>query len=348
MDVGPHHTRQIMESKSQFDLNQAISQWRLSLAGSPAFKIENLDELEAHLRDSAVALQSAELTAEESFSLALGRLGDRAQLENEYGKMNLRQLWLNRCLWIVAGVLLNFFFAKFNQFALTVGCEMAVLRGMDSHLASPLYNLVSAMLPFCEFVLFWKFCLPNRNWGRTVSNLITVHPILSGLAVSTFLFGVHFASGHPHEAMDMIYPLSRSHGPSFHVNWYTENFTDRWIFYLQPLLWMTFVPQIAAYTFRLRKGRDHRKIVLFDQVIWMGAGIVLEKFVFMAALYPSWRVLFAGWLQLVPVPIYWHVLSCLLAGVSIVMPILVIKFAWYFVGIHKNHRSLKWLGLSFA
>ncbi|MDB6056061.1 MAG: hypothetical protein JWN25_3584, partial [Verrucomicrobiales bacterium] len=47
-------------------------------------------------------------------------------------------------------------------------------------------------------------------------------------------------------------------------------------------------------------------------------------------------------------PIYWHVLSSLLAGVSLFMPILVIKFAWNFVGNHKNHRSLKWLGLSFA
>jgi hypothetical protein len=59
-----------MENQTEFDLNRAIQQWRAGLADSPAFRAENLDELESHLHDSIRALEAHGLSVEEAFLIA--------------------------------------------------------------------------------------------------------------------------------------------------------------------------------------------------------------------------------------------------------------------------------------
>lgn len=94
-----------METTTSFDLNQAIQHWRENLAQSPAFRSENLDELEAHLRDSIATLQTQGLSAEEGFLIAVGRLGRTETLADEFGKMNAAAVWRDRALWMLAGML---------------------------------------------------------------------------------------------------------------------------------------------------------------------------------------------------------------------------------------------------
>jgi signal peptidase I len=85
-----------MEKQTSFDLSDAIQKWRRNLAQSAAFDSNDLDELEAHLRDAIPALQAAGLSSEESFLIASRRLGTRDALESEFGKINAGQAWLNR------------------------------------------------------------------------------------------------------------------------------------------------------------------------------------------------------------------------------------------------------------
>src|SRR4051812_40709788 len=87
-----------------YDLEIAIENWRAELAQSPAFKQENLNELESHLRDSIARLQSAGLSREESFLIATRRIGQGGALEKEFGKMNRKAVWLQRVLWMLIGV----------------------------------------------------------------------------------------------------------------------------------------------------------------------------------------------------------------------------------------------------
>src|SRR5436190_135443 len=134
MDDRPHHPQQVMENTTRFDLNDAVRQWRKGLESSPAFRPENLDELEAHLRDSAVALQSGEVTPAEAFLIAARRLGGRAELEREFGKANVRDLWLDRCLWMVLGLLLYVFIYR-----LSVPLQSVMLDlGLSWELSTPL------------------------------------------------------------------------------------------------------------------------------------------------------------------------------------------------------------------
>src|SRR5579864_713458 len=88
-----------METTTSFDLNHAIQQWRAELAQSSAFRGENLDELETHLRDSVTALQTRDLSAEEAFLVATKRVGTGAVLVKEFGKVNAVNIWVERSLW---------------------------------------------------------------------------------------------------------------------------------------------------------------------------------------------------------------------------------------------------------
>jgi hypothetical protein len=86
-----------------FDLNRAIQQWRESLAQSPAFRRESLDELETHLRDSIASLGQRGLAEDEAFIIATKRVGNSTALGAEFGKLNLHGIWLNRALWMLVG-----------------------------------------------------------------------------------------------------------------------------------------------------------------------------------------------------------------------------------------------------
>jgi hypothetical protein len=89
---------------TEFDLNAAIQRWRENLSQSPQFRAENLDELEAHLRDAIATMQGQRLTDEEVFLVATRRLGGVHVLEPEFAKINAREVWLHRALWMLIGV----------------------------------------------------------------------------------------------------------------------------------------------------------------------------------------------------------------------------------------------------
>jgi hypothetical protein len=93
-----------MENKNEFNLNGAVENWRNRLSQSPQFRAENLNELEGHLRDSVTALQTKGLSDEEAFLIASRRLGSSTALGCEFAKVNAREVWLGRLLWMVIGI----------------------------------------------------------------------------------------------------------------------------------------------------------------------------------------------------------------------------------------------------
>jgi hypothetical protein len=124
-----------MENTTPFDLETAIEKWRAELAQSAAFKQENLNELESHLRDSTARLQSSGLSSEEAFWIATRRIGHGGALENEFGKMNRKAVWLQRVLWMLVGVQLWHVasgIAAFGRNALTIS-----IRGASTQLGIP-------------------------------------------------------------------------------------------------------------------------------------------------------------------------------------------------------------------
>src|SRR5438105_4167363 len=71
----PHNPDETMEHQTSFDLNSAVQRWRAELAKSPSFRVDDLDELESHVRDSEASLRALGLTSEEAFLIAVRRTG---------------------------------------------------------------------------------------------------------------------------------------------------------------------------------------------------------------------------------------------------------------------------------
>lgn len=92
-----------METQTQYDLNRSVQLWREELSRSASVRPDDIAELETHLRDSLAGLQTKGLTEEEAFIIATKRLGQPVELGAEFGKVNLKEVWFDRLVWVVAG-----------------------------------------------------------------------------------------------------------------------------------------------------------------------------------------------------------------------------------------------------
>ena len=70
-----------------------IAEWRAYVAKAPAVDTNDVDELEAHLRDQIAELDAAGLTADESFLVAVKRMGDIDTLSREFASEHRGRLW---------------------------------------------------------------------------------------------------------------------------------------------------------------------------------------------------------------------------------------------------------------
>ena len=74
-------------------LESQIAEWRAYVAGAPGIDGHDVDELEDHLRDQIAELSAAGLTADESFLIAVKRLGDVDGLSREFAREHSGRLW---------------------------------------------------------------------------------------------------------------------------------------------------------------------------------------------------------------------------------------------------------------
>ena len=88
-----------------FDLNKAISSWRMGLSERQTCEKSDIDELETHLREEIDSLTASKLSQQEAFLVAAHRLGDPDSLAAEFAKVNTSILWRKRFFWAGAGFL---------------------------------------------------------------------------------------------------------------------------------------------------------------------------------------------------------------------------------------------------
>ena len=137
-----------METASQFDLGSALQHWLDQLGQSPQVKAENLKELESHVRDSVVRLQSQGLSFEESFLIATHRVGSPAKLEPEFAKVNrspwnmiahgLILIFFSVCCWFLWGILqLPRMMMPYAKVGVVLPAFTAFMMGCGKYLAVP-------------------------------------------------------------------------------------------------------------------------------------------------------------------------------------------------------------------
>ncbi len=187
-----------MEIPTPFDLNDAIHRWRENLAGSPAFRAENLDELEAHLRDSVSALAAKGLSDEEAWWVAMRRVGCHEDLHQEYQKLNRKGIWLERAVWIVVGSQL----LGILGYASSIAANLTICAGILADLRGHALGLVGLIAgPAFIFLLLWRgwrYTRVRANWWSCFEPWVRNHPLrlLVGMAMSWLLFSViSFSTG---------------------------------------------------------------------------------------------------------------------------------------------------------
>lgn len=204
-----------METTTSFELNHAIQQWRENLGQSPAFRSENLNELESHLRDSIATLQTRGLSAEEAFVVATGRIGQGGPLEAEFCKVNGRAIWLDRMLWMLVGIQIWGLVASLTgsvvRNALSWGWGSINYNYKENGLTLPiaLFSLVQVLVIAASLALCWWLVVrKGEKLGARLTPLLKRRSTLVATCAGLCLFSlIAYALGYVMQAF-----LARSLG----------------------------------------------------------------------------------------------------------------------------------------
>jgi hypothetical protein len=79
-----------------YDLNQSINHWKSAIAQNGTCSTDEVQELEAHLREQVADLVEAGLAEQEAFSVGLSRMGAPGDLCAEYEKVSPMRFWRRR------------------------------------------------------------------------------------------------------------------------------------------------------------------------------------------------------------------------------------------------------------
>jgi len=142
-----------MENRTKFNLAQSTTKWLLNLENSGNFDQEHLVELKNHLDDQIDSLKQLGLTHEESFWIAVKRIGEPDVLKNEFGKVHYSNLSVKNITLMIQGILL--FLIGMKSIILLSVLLAYVVAQFD--LSNPVTNIVAYIsmitLPVTIFIL---------------------------------------------------------------------------------------------------------------------------------------------------------------------------------------------------
>ena len=164
MAESPQHTLQIMETQTRFDLNAAIQSWQQELTAQPNLASDVRRELETHLRDSIAGLRQRGLNDEESFWLARRRVGQPAQLDEEFEKADPAKVWHKRIFWMAVGSIGSYLFGILLMLILSVSymkLDDDIFLGIGYDIALKLSWLGNAVCPLAIVLIL--FFTPKQN-----------------------------------------------------------------------------------------------------------------------------------------------------------------------------------------
>ena len=193
MDGGSYRPDKTMETPKQFDLNEAIGDWRAECERTQAMKRDDVAELEEHLRDSVRRLSTAQLSEEEAFVIATRRLGKPAVLETEYAKLNVSQVWLRRAFWMIAGLVVNGLVQAGIFMPVQLMAWLCAKVEVEITSARWGMGLISLLIITGFVLLAVRLVKRNAITGARAAMWFERHPWLMGGALLLAAFAPHFA-----------------------------------------------------------------------------------------------------------------------------------------------------------
>jgi hypothetical protein len=151
------------------ELESQIAQWRGFVQRHRAISASDVDEMEDHLREQITDLSSAGLDADESFLVAVKRMGNVDAISREFAREHSDRLWKQLVLVPAAAAQED---SRPNRelmivLALGVGAAFAVKCGLAALGDSMTFgrNVALFVFPFLAGYFVWKRQQPLRSWA---------------------------------------------------------------------------------------------------------------------------------------------------------------------------------------
>lgn len=251
MADGSQQSLQIMETKTRFDINAAVFRWRQTLENSPALGSRDLDELETHLRDSVQRLVRSGLDPREAFLVAVRRLGANHDLEAEFAKVNVRQVWFERGVWILCGLLgANVLSSATSVFPNSI-LNVALWRGINPYIAGAL-ALVTGWLAWGAFVAIAFFVLTHLYQPLSrIAQASLKYPVWTGIALVLALEGMQLFPSYAMRSLEPLWQVIAPPNPR--VSQESSAIIQSWFMWTgiaAQFFWIISVPLLAGYVWR--------------------------------------------------------------------------------------------------
>lgn len=117
-----------------FNIDEQIKNWRLHLSSTGVYQDSDIDELENHIHEEMPRLKKKGLTDEESFLVAIHRIGGKDNLSKEFQKVNRAFIWKRRIFWMLSG----YFLIHFLMLLVKVGQSVYFLTTNRGYITTPI------------------------------------------------------------------------------------------------------------------------------------------------------------------------------------------------------------------
>lgn len=180
-----------MGSKSMFELERSIQNWKQTFHPGSSIGTESVQEVEAHLRDSIERLQNIGLSDREAFAVGAHRLGVTADLESEFAKNQPVAAWRSRLAWMFGGyIAISLCYLTAQALVAIAGTGMAY-AGINTAYAAPTAVAVK-LVAWASLVAIGYRALQNRehasnrfNWKWAVLVVVAICALLGVSALGS-------------------------------------------------------------------------------------------------------------------------------------------------------------------
>lgn len=172
-----------MENRTNFDLNKNIEIWKSELSKNSKMTLDNVNELESHLRDEMHELHLLGLSIEESLLVAKNRIGNVKNLATEFGKVNKGFYFRNRIIPYLKGILLFMAFITLTELLTSFSVIIANKLGFSENLS----YISIGILTISTLILLIIGYVKSTNTSLDLRKLTSIPILVSVILVSTIL-----------------------------------------------------------------------------------------------------------------------------------------------------------------
>lgn len=197
-----------MNSKTQFDTDREILDWKNSLLSSGNFTDENVTELESHLKDEIDNIHSTELNVEEKFLIAQKRIGYEDTLNaafNPKGKLGFQKL-----SWGLQAILFLFLFKEMTILFTYFSGDLILINDLVKTVPNFILAIIFQALAVTILVMIFRktMRLNNKYKDSLRPNIFVLSSLLITFLVRVGYFMLVGSPAAMMESMTVIQTMS--------------------------------------------------------------------------------------------------------------------------------------------